>query len=437
MATHVDPAHALEAMLRESVAMFDESRAAVALRHVRALRGFIDQYEAQVTTQMRALHERGESAPAADLHTRHGGISAKEAQRRERRAKALDRAPEMADALANGSIGAEHADALANATSGADDEVTASFFDLDADLATDAASMTPTEFAKNCREVIRSLERDQGIERAERQRRETRLTTSVDREGMYVLNARLHPELGSAVFNAIDAETAALVKAGGDRTVDRAHVRASALGNLVTGGHQAKRPVEAEIRVHVDEQTVMSGTVRPDSVCELDDGTPLPPRSVVRMLCNGTVVPILIGGDGVALNVGRGQRMANRAQRRALRAMYRSCAFHGCDVAFNRCEIHHLQPWELGGSTDLDNLLPLCSRHHHVVHDDGWSLELASDRRLTIRQRDGSVFAVVELPSRSSKRSRSSAAGHRPGAPPGEPHGAPTASEPDQRQPAA
>ena len=53
------------------------------------------------------------------------------------------------------------------------------------------------------------------------------------------------------------------------------------------------------------------------------------------------------------VNVGREQRLANRAQRRALRAIYRTCGFAGCETPFNRCEIHHLVPWEIGGVTDL------------------------------------------------------------------------------------
>ena len=73
--------------------------------------------------------------------------------------------------------------------------------------------------------------------------------------------------------------------------------------------------------------------------------------------------------------------------------MYRTCAFEGCEVPFHRCEIHHIVPWERGGPTDLDNLIPLCSRHHHVVHELGWKLRLEADRTLVIVQPDGTEYA--------------------------------------------
>jgi hypothetical protein len=58
-------------------------------------------------------------------------------------------------------------------------------------------------------------------------------------------------------------------------------------------------------------------------------------------------------------------------------------------VPFHRCEIHHIHWFEHGGPTDLDNLVPLCSRHHHLVHDLGWHLHLAPDRTLTITPPSG------------------------------------------------
>src|SRR5690606_1742135 len=281
------------------------------LRTVRACRGFLDAYEVSLTQQVSRLNAAGASAPAADLHTRDGGVSSKEARQKERRAKALEDAPSLADKLATGDVTAAHADALADVTSRLDEQTRAAFFDHEALLADDASRRTPEEFAKNCRDLIRSIERDHGVERDQRQRRETRLSKTVDREGMYVLNARLHPELGHAVFTALDLETAKLVTDGGDRTVDRAGVAAEALGNLVTSGHQAARPREAEIRLHVDETTLTTGGVHEATVCEYDDGTPIPVPSAQRLVCNGHIVPIITDPDGNVLNVARTQRIAN------------------------------------------------------------------------------------------------------------------------------
>jgi len=203
----------------------------------------------------------------------------------------------------------------------------------------------------------------------------------------------VHPELGARLTTAIALEVDKLVAAGGDRGADRAHLAATALGNLVSGGHQAARPTEAEILVLIDEAT-RAGRLHEHSVCETDDGVELPPESIRRLACNGRMRPVIIGEHGEVLSLGHEQRLANRAQRRALRAMYRTCAFPGCDVTFNKCEVHHILPWEFGGPTDLINLLPLCAFHHHLVHELCWKLELDQHRTLTVYQPDGTVYAI-------------------------------------------
>jgi hypothetical protein len=212
---------------------------------------------------------------------------------------------------------------------------------------------------------------------------------------MFRLRGEFDPELGTKIWTALDAEIGAVVAEGGDRTADRNHVAAVALGNLVAGGHQAERPAQAEISVLIDLPTIEHG-LHDSSACETAGGVPIAPETARRLACDAKIIPIVLGGDGCALDVGRDRRHANRAQRRALRAMYRTCAFDGCDVVFDRCEIHHLIEWELGGLTDLVNLLPLCSRHHHVVHEGGWGLALAADRTLTITRPDGEVFAICD-----------------------------------------
>ena len=56
----------------------------------------------------------------------------------------------------------------------------------------------------------------------------------------------------------------------------------------------------------------------------------------------------------------RRPRLANRAQRRALRGLYATCAIPGCRVRYSRTKLHHIIWWRHGGSTDLENLLPVC-----------------------------------------------------------------------------
>ena len=67
-------------------------------------------------------------------------------------------------------------------------------------------------------------------------------------------------------------------------------------------------------------------------------------------------------------------------------------AIPGCNVHYDRCELHHVIWWRHGVRTDLDNLLALCERHHHhKIHDSGWELSLGPNRQLTIRYPDGTV----------------------------------------------
>ena len=53
--------------------------------------------------------------------------------------------------------------------------------------------------------------------------------------------------------------------------------------------------------------------------------------------------------------------------------------------------MHHIDYWAIsdsggGGSTDLNNMVPLCSRHHHAAHEGGWKLKLDPvTRELAIR----------------------------------------------------
>jgi hypothetical protein len=56
--------------------------------------------------------------------------------------------------------------------------------------------------------------------------------------------------------------------------------------------------------------------------------------------------------------------------------------------------LHHVIWWRHDGLTDLDNLLPVCERHHHNIHHNSWTLTLTPDRMLTIQFPDGQIMTT-------------------------------------------
>ena len=133
----------------------------------------------------------------------------------------------------------------------------------------------------------------------------------------------------------------------------------------------------------------------------VDWGLPVevPPKALEDLYKRADAHPVIVA-NGVVLyapgemNLGRSTRLASRAQRRALRALYPTCAVPDCCVAFEFTKPHHVHYWEHGGPTDLDNLLPLCSKHHHAAHEGGWSLTLQPNRTLTITLPDSTILTT-------------------------------------------
>ncbi len=67
-----------------------------------------------------------------------------------------------------------------------------------------------------------------------------------------------------------------------------------------------------------------------------------------------------------------------------MNARFDSCGWSGCDRPVSWTQAHHIVHWTRGGPTDLANLVPLCYRHHWMVHEGGWSLVKTDAGILTI-----------------------------------------------------
>jgi hypothetical protein len=155
-----------------------------------------------------------------------------------------------------------------------------------------------------------------------------------------------------------------------------------------------------ELVVYTDAGSLCHGR-HDDTVCETDDGTPVPVVVAQRLCCEAILQAVIVNPDGSVDRLCAEQRTANRQQRRMLAAMYRSCAHPLCEVPFTNCRIHHVEWFTRGGATVLANLLPLCETHHHLVHEGGWDLTIDERRQVTWQRPDGSIWMVDTGPDRT------------------------------------
>ena len=98
---------------------------------------------------------------------------------------------------------------------------------------------------------------------------------------------------------------------------------------------------------------------------------PIDPRILRMWACDADLIPVVLGGEGEVLDIGRAQRPFPPAIRKAIIARDRGCAAPGCDFPPSWCEVHHIRFWkEHSGPTSVDNGVLLCSHHHHALHFD-------------------------------------------------------------------
>ena len=72
------------------------------------------------------------------------------------------------------------------------------------------------------------------------------------------------------------------------------------------------------------------------------------------------------------MSVGRKTRVVPAAIKRALWARDKGCRFPGCGRK-RFVDAHHIEHWSAGGETSLANLMLLCTQHHALVHEGGFT----------------------------------------------------------------
>ena len=370
----------------------------VAMRGVGRLEAWLAGTKAALTTALAAKVSFPEKTIA---DCTRGTI--RDATRDKARADTLEAAPSLADALDSAAITAGHVDAVTKATKSLDADQRHELIDrLDTGLLDVAAVATIDEWRRRLAIEVKNIQRDDGIDRLERQRRATSLRTWTDGEGMWCLSGRFDPVTGVKLAARLDSAVNALFA---ERTPDtcptdpidkQRHLAALALAAIVDGDGVGGRPGRPEYVVVVDSSH-SDGADGPT----VDWGIPVevPHRVLAELIGEGDVHAVVVRNGVVIhapgqLDLGRATRLANRAQRRALQALYSTCAIPGCTVRYSRCKLHHIIWWRHGGSTDLANLLPVCTHHHTKIHHDSWVITLGANRQLNIRFPDGTIHTT-------------------------------------------
>ena len=363
------------------------------LGEIRRERARLDAEEASIVRQIDTIMRdpaNPEFALADAELIRSGGLSHRDAQRVVARSATLDVLPEFDLALAAGTVTAAHVDALSAGLSKLSDADRPRLLARQNSLLSNAERLPVDEFVKQVRAEVARAQSDGGLSRFERQRRSTYLKIWNDADGMVHLRGAFDPERGTVLAARLDSRVEAMFHSGDQSAPVEVmpgiepndHRRALALIDMSKGvaDINGSRPARAEIVVHIDFEALcadLEGVGLPTT----QHGVELPVETLRRLACDADIIPVVLNGQSVPLDVGKAKRLATVHQRRALAAAHASCAFPNCTVKFAHCEPHHLTPWEHGGPTDLHNLVPLCSRHHHAVHEGGVTISLEEPTR--------------------------------------------------------
>jgi hypothetical protein len=125
---------------------------------------------------------------------------------------------------------------------------------------------------------------------------------------------------------------------------------------------------------------------------------------------------VVLDDTGSVVGVGRRHRLAPGWLSDAVLALHDTCSAPGCLAAARGADLDHARPWwparpeDLPGTTDVDEIAPLCPTHNRGKEHDGWTVEQSADgRRRWVHVRSGLTTATVPATWRSAPTTAASA----------------------------
>lgn len=228
--------------------------------------------------------------------------------------------------------------------------------------------------------------------------------------GRWDLAGDLDPVVGEILENALNTEMDRMWRAGRFHTDDGLTLpkrRAIAHAELIRrGAEPATRHGRAVplVSVFVDLDELLGRPIDHATQailrrCHLTSGTTIDRATAERLMCDGSV-GFITGyrrpdGTSHVSDVISPTRTATAAQRDALRIRDGGCVFPGCDAPTDWCDAHHIIPFPICQESALANLVLLCGRHHHAVHEGRYRLQRGLDGQIRAWRPDGTPLTTT------------------------------------------
>src|ERR1700676_1991211 len=284
----------------------------------------------------------------------------------------LARLPESHQAVVDGEIGFAHLATMARTAEALGDR-----FDEKV-LVEKAKENSPGKLFYICHHAPHAADaKAYAAEQAE-QVEQRRLKLSKWMDGSVLISGQLDPIGGAAVLSMIEPLAR---KSGPDDERCLEQRNADALVELASGGGS-----QAQIQVTSSLETLLALAGAP--AAEMEDWLPVSSKSMERLACDSSIARVLLNSESVVIDVGRSKRVVSEPGRRALAACDGHCRWTDCERPASRSAAHHVVHWIHGGTSDLDNLVLLCHRHHWMVHEGGWQI---------VRGEDGKIVTIPPM----------------------------------------
>jgi Domain of unknown function (DUF222)/HNH endonuclease len=302
----------------------------------------------------------------------------------------LEARPVLADAVADGTVNTSQAGAIGRVLADVPDEEPGLVDKVETILMGHAGQFEPTILRRLGERVVahvnpeladqRSRDRLDREQRHAQQRRG--FTLSPDGLGGIRVTGILDVEGAAIIDAAIQPLTMPRPDAAGPDLRTPAARRADALVDvcrlaLRTGELPASGGQSPQLTVTVD----LAALQRDVAIGHLDTGALLTPDATRRIACEAGIIPAILNGSRVPIDLGRTRRPFTGPARTAILLRDGGCAFPGCDRPPRWTDIHHIVFWTHGGTTDRDNGVALCRHHHRLIHTSDWTIRLGPDRR--------------------------------------------------------